>query len=183
MSQEPFIIDEVRGLYRVIALSPLRRTQGVWFDMVPPQALPRIDAIDRVIHEQGAVSPGAVSDTERPWYMHQHQEDNLMVLHGTRHVDIYSASHGKVESFSVSPNLILKAGKVLYDGPAMLVWPVKVFHRIRSDASTGSASLNFAVRYEGFDIKTNFSIYDLDPATGAYRVIREGHLDQPQGGI
>jgi hypothetical protein len=63
----------------------------------------------------------------------------------------------------------------------MLIWPCGVFHRIRSDEKTGSASLNFAVRYDGFDIKTNFNVYDLDPATGEYRMIRAGHLDQPMG--
>jgi len=47
-----------------------------------------------------------------------------------------------------------------------------------SDAETGSASLNFAVHTPGFDIRTNFSVYDLNTETGEYRVIREGHLDQ-----
>ena len=36
-----------------------------------------------------------------------------------------------------------------------------------------------AVHYADFDIRANFSSYDLDPASGTYRVIREGHLDQP----
>ena len=63
----------------------------------------------------------------------------------------------------------------------MLVWPCGVFHRIQSDKQTGSASLNFGVRYDGFDIRTNFDIYDLDPATGEHRMIRAGYLDQPMG--
>jgi len=44
-----------------------------------------------------------------------------------------------------------------------------------------SASLNFAIRYSGFDLDTNFSIYDLDMVAGIYREIRAGHLDQPGG--
>ena len=68
----------------------------------------------------------------------------------------------------------------IYDGAAMLVWPRGVFHRIRSDQQTGSASLNFRRRYEGFDIDTNFNIYDLDPSTGEYRTLRAGYLDQPR---
>jgi len=51
---------------------------------------------------------------------------------------------------------------------------------VRGDGR-GSASLNLAVHHDGFDIRTNFSVYDLDPDTGQYRVIREGHLDQPGG--
>jgi hypothetical protein len=53
------------------------------------------------------------------------------------------------------------------------------FHRIRSDEESGSASINFAVRYEGFDVRTNFNVYDLDPVGGKYRMIRAGYLDQP----
>jgi len=173
------ILDEVPNLYRVVALRVLRRTPGVFFDCVPVSAFPRIDALDRVIHEGGACSPGAVGEVERPWYMHPHQDDNLIVLHGIRYVDIYTPGHGRVERFVVTPHRVERNGAVVVDGPAMLVWPRGVFHRVRSCEKNGSASLNFAVHYEGFDIRTNFSIYDLDPATGEYQVIREGHLDQP----
>jgi len=173
------VIEEVDGLYRVIAFRVLRRTPGVFFELVPVAAFPRIDAVDRVIHKGGAVSPGPVGDVARPWYMHTHQDDNLVVLHGTRHVDIYTPQHGVVERFTATPHRILKGNRLLYDGAAMLVWPRGVFHRVESDAQTGSASLNLAVHYDGFDIRTNFSIYALDTATGAYHVLREGHLDQP----
>lgn len=171
------IIEEVEGLYGLIRLNVFRRTHGVAFDNVPIQAIPKIDAIDRVIHEQSAVSPGPVGDVQRPWYMHPHQADNLVVLHGTRYVDIYTKKYGRVERFVVSPNRIERNGELLYDGPAMLVWPRMVFHRIVS-SEIGSASLNFAVYYEGIDMQTNFNIYDLDTKTGDFRVIREGFQDQ-----
>lgn len=172
---------EVPGLYRLVPLRELRRTPGVWFDNVPMEEFKRIDAIDRVIHEGGAVSPGPVGDVERPWYMHPHQDDNLIVLHGVRHVDLYTHSHGKVESFEVRPEMILEGGDVLHEGPAMLVWPCRVFHRIVSSSEEGSASLNFAIHYEGWDIKNNFNIYGLDTVSGEYTVLREGHLDQNPG--
>jgi len=174
------IIEDVKDFYRIIALRPFRKTEGVSFDIVPMEFLPRIDGIDRVIHAHGAVSPGPVGDVERPWYLHPHQEDNLIVLQGRRTVDIYTRERGRMETFVVEPERILKDGKVFHEGPAMLVWPCNVFHRIRS-GEQGSASLNFAARFDGFDIKTNFSIYDLDTATGEYRVIRAGHLDQNPG--
>ncbi|MBU0730383.1 MAG: hypothetical protein KKE17_14670 [Proteobacteria bacterium] len=177
MTQQLEIKKEIPGLYRIIPLVPFRRTPNVYFDIVPMQAIPGINAIDRVIHEKGAVSPGPVGDIPRPWYMHPHQDDNLMVLHGIRHVDIYTKKHGKIESFVVSANRIEKDDRILFDGPAMLVWPRGVFHRIRS-AEGGSASLNFAVHYEGFDIKTNFNIYNLDTETGKFKTLREGYRDQ-----
>ncbi len=172
------MIEEVSGLYKIVPLKPFRKTEGVSFDVVPMDMIPRVDGMDRVIHTGGAVSPGKVDAVDRPWYMHPHQEDHLLVLQGTRYTDIYTPDHGKIESFDVSSVCIKKNGEIVSEGPAILVWSCGVFHRIKSDDKTGSASLNLATRYEGFDIDTNFSIYDIDTNTGEYRVIREGHLDQ-----
>lgn len=170
------VFVEVQDFYRIIPMKPLRRTPGVVFDNVPMEFLPRINAIDRVIHSRSAISPGPVGDVARPWYMHPSQDDNLIVLQGTRHVDIYLQAHGML-SFTVTPSQILRDGDVLHDGPAMLVWPRFVFHRITSGPE-GSASLNFAVHYDGLDMRSNFNIHDLDLQTGQHRVIREGFRDQ-----
>ncbi|WP_291323329.1 hypothetical protein [Desulfonatronospira sp.] len=170
------VFQEVKDFYRIIPLQSMRRTPGVFFDNVPMDFLPRIDAIDRVLHQGGAVSPGPVEDVQRPWYMHPHQDDNLIVLYGVRDVDIYIKG-GQMTSFRVTPHQVIHNGEVLYDGPAMLVWPRYVFHRITS-GEEGSASLNFAVHYQGLDMRTNFNIYDLDTETGSFEVIREGFRDQ-----
>jgi hypothetical protein len=180
MSAAPNVYEEIEGLYRIIPLLPLRQTPGVRFDEVPIGLVPKIDAIDRVIHNGGATSPGPIKDVKRPWYMHPWQDDNLIVLHGKRHVDVYTRKHGQMESFTVTPEQVLKNDEITYDGAAMLVWPSGVFHRIRSDETIGSASLNLAVHKPGFDIRTNFNIYDLNTKTGEFTIIREGHLDQPQ---
>lgn len=172
------VIDEVPDLYRIIALPKLRETPGVQFDQVPLGIFERIDALDRVVHGPGADSPGRAGDVERTWYMHPHQADNLLVFHGARYVEIWTPGHGKVERFTVTADRVEHDGETVHDGPALLVWPRGVFHRIRSHETEGSASLNVAVHYDGFDIKTNFSICDADLARGTYRVIREGALDQ-----
>ena len=176
MTKNP-IIAEISGFYKVVALQPFRKTAGVSFDILPKNLVMKIDAVDRVIHKSSAVSPGPVGDVSEPWYMHPHQDDNLIVLQGTRHVEIYVKSHGRIESFVITPERIEHNSKLLYDGPALLVWPRGVFHRIKSGAE-GSASINLATHYEGIDMRTNFNIYDLDTATGKFRVVREGHLDQ-----
>jgi len=178
MKNRSFIKEEVKGLYRIIPLVPFRRTPKVYFDFIPKDIFPNVSGYDRVIHEQGAVSPGPVGDVKYPWYMHPHQEDYLVVLHGTRVSELYTKENGTIEAFEVSRDLIKKNGKVIFEGPAILSWPRFVFHRVKSCEKQGSAALNFAVRYDGFDIKTNFSIYDLDIKSGKFHVIREGHLDQ-----
>ena len=74
-------------------------------------------------------------------------------------------------------NEIYKNGELLLRGPAMLVWPPYVFHRVESKEA-GSASLNFAYRDEEFDVDHNFSIYDVNISSGTYKVIRVGKEDQ-----
>jgi len=171
------IVVQQERFWEVIRLVPLRRTPGVYFDMVPMEFLPRIDGIDRVVHGHGAVSPGQVGEVKRTWYYHPFQEDNLLVLHGQRTAEIYNLERKRVETFVVTPDKVTRSGEVLCEGPCMLVWPTKVFHRITS-GEEGSVSLNFAVRYPGFDIDTNFSIYDLDTATGKFTLLRSGKEDQ-----
>jgi hypothetical protein len=164
--------------YRVIPLKPFRRTPGVRFHLFPMEEFPRIDAIDRVIHDGGAVSPGPVGQIARPWYMHRNQEDHLVVLHGSREVELYWPPCGRVEKFLISEDRIEKDGLTVLEGAGILAWGAGVFHRIKSDDKLGSASLNVAVRDEGFDVATNFSIYELDSANGSFQVLREGWLDQ-----
>ncbi|KPK28349.1 MAG: hypothetical protein AMJ61_02640 [Desulfobacterales bacterium SG8_35_2] len=171
------IIAEIQGLYKVVALQPFRKTEGVSFDILPRNLVPKVDAVDRVIHKNRAVSPGPVGDISEPWYMHPHQDDNLIVLQGIRYVEIYTKAHGRIESFIITPERIEHNNRILYDGPGLLVWPRGVFHRIKS-GDNGSASINLATHYEGIDMKTNFNIYDVDTETGEFMVLREGHLDQ-----
>lgn len=139
--------------------------------------VPKVDAIDRVIHRGPAVSPGPVGDVERPWYMHYHQSDNLLVLYGKRNVELYSKEHGKIEKFVVTPDYISHNGEVIVEGAGILIWPTNVFHRIIS-GENGSASVNLATHHQGMDLKNNFDIFDLNIETGEYKVIREGYLDQ-----
>jgi hypothetical protein len=174
------IVAEEPGFWRIVRLRQFRRTEGVGFDVMPMEVLPRIDGIDRVLHARHAVSPGPVGEVARHWYVHSHQEDNLLVLQGRRTAEIYTLRHKRVEAFAVTPDRVERNGVVVCDGPAMVVWSVNVFHRITT-GDEGSASVNFAVRHPGFDIHTAFDVYELDTGTGEHRRIREGRLDQFPG--
>lgn len=165
-------------LYRLIPLRQLRRTAGVVFDELVPSDIPKISGIDRVIHGPNSVSPGPIENVKRPWYMHPGQDDNLLVLQGERYIDIYNPKSNDSASFIVTPNKIYKNDKLYFDGPAMIVWPAGIFHRIISGTS-GSISVNFSTRNRNFDIKSNFNIYSLDKGTGEYTLLRDGSDDQP----
>lgn len=173
------IIREVKNFYKIITLNVLRETHGVIFDVVPVEVFTKISAMDRVLHKPGAVSPGGVGPVKRPWYVHPHQEDNLIVFAGSRTIDLYCKEHGIV-TFTITPYSLEINNQRFRDEPVMLCWSTRIFHRIISHQQLGSASLNIAVRNPGFDILTNFNIYDLNTETGEYQVIREGSLDQPE---
>lgn len=172
----------MRTLYRIIPLRVLRRTEGVKFDEMVPSDIPKINGIDRVIHGPNSISPGPIIEgdisVKRPWYMHPGQDDNLMVLHGTRYIDIFSPKTKDRASFIITPDKIYKNDKLYFNGPAMVVWPAGIFHRIIS-GSEGSISINFATRTDKFDIKDNFNVYDLNSKTGEYKLLKDGSDDQP----
>ena len=86
--------------------------------------------------------------------------------------------HDRDPRFTVRPTEVLRGGERVCHGSSLLVWPAGAFHRVISDAVLGSASINLAVHHEGFDLRYEFDIYDVDVDTGTYRVIREGHEDQ-----
>ena len=172
-----YIVKEVSGFYKVIRLKEFRRTQGVSFDIMVESMLPKIDSIDRVIHQSDAISPGSVNTILRPWYMHTQQDDHLLVLYGKREVELYSPQYGKIEKFVVTPDYIEQNGERILEGGGLVAWSTNVFHRIRS-GKEGSASLNLATHHEAFDYQTNFNIYDLNTETGAYELLREGFKDQ-----
>jgi hypothetical protein len=166
-------------MYRLVPLRMLRRTPGVHFDEMVPSDIPKIDGIDKVIHGPNSISPGPVEGTSgRPWYMHPGQDDNLMVLQGTRYIDIYCPVRKERSSFIVTPDKIYKNDKLYYDGPAMVVWPAGIFHRIIS-GDEGSITINFSTRTFNFSLENNFNVYNLDLNTGEYNVIKDGAEDQP----
>ena len=169
-------------MYRIIPLRVLRRTTGVMFDEMVPSDIPKISGIDRVIHGPNSISPGSIEDCpipiKRPWYMHPGQDDNLLVLQGTRYIDIFDPKTITKASFIVTPDKVYKNDKLYFDGPAMVVWPAGIFHRIISGVE-GSISVNFSTRTKDFDIRDNFNIYQLCTNTGEYNVVKEGHEDQP----
>ena len=92
-------------MYRIIPLRVLRRTTGVMFDEMVPSDIPKIHGIDRVIHGPNSISPGPVEDSpipvKRPWYMHPGQDDNLLVLQGTRYIDIFCPNTKNKASFII----------------------------------------------------------------------------------
>ena len=176
------IISEIKDFYKIIALDPFRQTDGVQFETIPPSLMPNVSSLDIVTHESSAYSPGKVGSIEKPWYMHPHQDDNLIVLKGTRSVEIYKPGFGRSRIIKVQQQSIFIDDVKIYDKPAMLIWFTGVFHRVHSEVH-GSISINLAVHYPGFDLKNNFNIYYLNTEDGSYDLLRIGEMDQIAGSV
>ncbi len=173
MSEKTYYIPNICF---TIELNKFRSTPNVGFYIVP-EIIRGLSSVDQVRHAPGAVSPYYEGcEGNLPWYMHQAQEDSLLVYQGTRIVELYTPRHGKVEKFEITPDYVKHGTNIVSSVPCVFGWPVDVFHRVQSP--NGSISTNFARHFEGFDIRNNFSIYNVDTKTGKYEVIREGFKDQ-----
>lgn len=166
----------IKKLCFILPLSPLRNTPNVQFFSIN-NVLEDLSGIDLVIHGPDGRSPLIDGDDTWYWYMHTDQEDKLVVHNGKRIVELFSQHHGQVERFEVTTDAIYHNDKKIFDGAAILGWDPYVFHRVHSPG--GSVSTNYARRMKGFDLDTNFNIYQLDTETGQYEVARVGALDQP----
>lgn len=164
-------------LFHIIPFSLLRHTENVDFHSIP--YLDQINSMDRVIHWKNAVSPWRVWDVSEGWYMHPSQEDNLITTAWTRIVELYHPefSDWKIEKFELSENYIKHNWKIVCDGPWILGWPTWVYHR--NNSPEGSASLNLWIRFEWFDVDTEFNIYDINEKSWEIKMIRKWSKDQP----
>lgn len=176
-SEDSIISKKVEGLFHIIPFTLLRKTNKVDFHSIP--MMDKITGIERVMHEEGALSPGSVAEVEKPWYMHPSQEDNLITLFGARIVELYHPDFEGIHTFEISADSIKYNGEIICDTPAILGWPTGVFHRNSSPYAGGSVSMNLGIQFSTFDVKHEFNIYDIDLKTGKHRVVREGFLDQP----
>jgi hypothetical protein len=165
-------------MYRILPLRILQRTNGVQLDEVVPSDIPKMNGIDRMIHGPNSLSPGSIKNCKRPWYMHKYQDDHLLVVQGTRYVDIYCPETRVKSMFIITPNKIYKNHKLYVDSPAIIVWPAGIFHRMIS-GKEGSISINFATRKPEYDIRDSLNMYHLDTTTGEYFLLKRDSIDQP----
>jgi hypothetical protein len=106
------------------------------------------NARDLVVHDGPAISPNNDADGFWQFYLHPHQEDNLMTLHGGR--TFYLVNFAWEHPYHM---VRLEAGKEI------LRIPPGTFHRSISDPN-GSIVLNQAVRDTTTTIEHEFRVYN-----------------------
>jgi hypothetical protein len=128
------------------------------------------NARDLVIHDGPAVSPN--NDEEGFWqfYLHPHQEDNLMALHGGR--TFYLVNFTWEHPYHM---VRLESGKEI------LRIPPGTFHRSISDPD-GSVVLNQAVRDTATTIAHEFRVYNsADIPRLRWATSKNGFIPQMHG--
>ena len=133
-------------MFELIPYEKFRDTPAVRFYDI---TVPTSNARDLVVHSGPAVSPPD-DPASGAWqfYLHPHQEDNLLALHGGR--TFYLVNLGWNYPFHIVR---------LESGGDILRIPPGTFHRSVSDPD-GSLVLNQAVRDEGASVLREFRVYN-----------------------
>ncbi len=131
-------------MFELISYAKFRDTPSVRFFDITISAS---NARDLVFHDGPATSPNDSPEGYWQFYMHPHQEDNLLALTGGR--TFYLVNFAWADPFQV---VRLEANG------AILRLPPGTFHRSVSDPA-GSLVLNQAVRSEQATIASEFRVY------------------------
>jgi hypothetical protein len=116
------------------------------------------NARDLVIHEGPATSPNDSETGAWQFYLHPHQEDNLLALSGGR--TFYLVNFAWAEPFHIVR---------LEQGGDILRIPPGTFHRSVSDPN-GSVVLNQAVRAAHATVEREFRVYSSEDIPRLWQV-------------
>jgi hypothetical protein len=132
-------------MFELISYKKFRDTPSVrFFDITVPQSNVR----DLVVHEGPAVSPPDSEDGYWQFYLHPHQEDNLLAISGGRTFYLVNFTW----------NYPFHIVRLESDGDILRI-PPGTFHRSVSDP-TGSVIMNQAVRESVATIEGEFRVYN-----------------------
>jgi hypothetical protein len=135
----------IRPMFDLISYHKFRDTPSVrFFDITIPNSNGR----DLVFHDGPATSPNNAEDGSWQFYLHPHQEDNLLAVSGGR--TFYLVNFAWASPFHM---VRLEA-----NGDILRI-PPGTFHRSVSDR-TGSLVLNQAVRSAQATIEREFRVYN-----------------------
>lgn len=132
-------------MFNLIPYHKFRDTPSVrFFDITIPDS----NARDLVYHDGPATSPNNADDGAWRFYLHPHQEDNLLALSGGR--TFYLVNFAWEKPFHMV--------RLAANGDILQI-PPGTFHRSVSDR-TGSLVLNQAVRTAQATIEREFRVYN-----------------------
>ena len=158
-------------MFKLIPLKNVQRASSFRIDNLIVQNGMNITGIFREIHGPKTKSSiGSENITkkmfniqhnknEEAWYQNRFEKNNLMVLNGSRNVDLYCPRTDKKENLIINEDNIYRNGKLYYGCPAIISWSGDLFHKTES-SENGSFSLNiiennYVIKELTQDIKSN----------------------------
>ncbi|MEO1621105.1 MAG: redox protein [Cyanobacteria bacterium J06632_3] len=131
-------------MFQLLDFQKFRDTPSVqFFDIT----IPTSNARDLVYHEGPAISPNNDDHDSWQFYLHPHQEDNLLALSGGRTFHLINFEWSQ-------PYHVVR----LAANRHILQIPPGTFHRSESDPD-GSLVINQAVRAESATVENEFRVY------------------------
>ena len=143
-------------MFEEMATTCFRRTPAVgFFDITVPGS----NARDLVVHTGPAVSPPNDQDGYWQWYLHPHQDDHLLAVHGGRTFWLLNLAWKQP----------LHRLRLVSEG-ALLRIPRGTFHRSVSDPQ-GSVVINQAVREPCISLTQEFRVYNTNKIPRLRRLV------------
>ncbi|NJL87560.1 MAG: redox protein [Leptolyngbyaceae cyanobacterium SM1_1_3] len=153
-------------MFELVAFSKFRNTPNVrFFDIT----VARSNARDLVFHDGPAVSPNNSAEGSWQFYLHPHQEDNLLAVSGGRTFDLVNFA------WDLPYHRVRLAAN-----RDILRIPPGTFHRSVSDRK-GSLVINQAVRSVNASVQSEFRVYNAQQIPRLCALLSSGLQPQLHG--
>jgi hypothetical protein len=104
---------------------------------------------------------------EEVLFQNRFEKNNLMVLNGSRNLELYCPRTYRKENLIINEDNIYKNGKLYYGCPAIISWSGDIFHKTES-GENGSFSLNIIEKNYIMEDVTEEVKSKLDPLWTPY---------------
>ena len=166
-------------MFTLIPLKNVQRASSFRIDNLIVQNGMNITGLFREIH--GAHSKSSIGSenitkkmfkiqykkNEEVWYQNRFEKNNLMVLNGSRKLDLYCPRTYKKENIIINEDNIYRNGKLYYGSPAIISWSGDLFHKTES-GENGSFSLNIIEKNYIMQEITEEVKSEIDPSWTPY---------------
>lgn len=159
-------------MFRLIPLRSVTRNSNIKVDTLTKH-IPNNSGIHREILSPNTISPVGSENITKDfndtfilgksvrWYANDYEKNNLLVLSGSRELELYCDVKKKKETLVINEDNIYRNGKLYYGSPAMISWYGCIYHRTTS-GKDGCLSINITEEsYSIQEIKVPHSQYKL----------------------
>ena len=133
-------------MFKLIPLSQVLRSSSFRIDNALIEQGIQISGIYREIHGANVSShigtDSYLKKLDDNWYSNCYERNNLLVLNGSRTVNLFCKYTNQEMTFTITPDNIYKNNKLYYGSPGIISWYGDIYHKTKS-GNEGSISINF----------------------------------------